>query len=523
MKDLTRCYWRFDRKDGPLHDSQSKRLEGVHMRQSLPSLDLDNLHLDCIYAGGRWQAANSKKFIEVISPYDGAIAARVCAADHTDIDRTVAAARTAFDDGSWAELQVIERIEWIQRLTRAIATRTDELAVCWTRQIGVPYSRAKMITPIFAKVMDGYIEGAREFEFVQSKDTKAAATGLLVHEPVGVVAAITPWNVPLSTMLHKIGPAMLAGCTVIMKPAPETPLEAYIIAQCAHDIGLPAGVLNLACAAAETSSYLANNALVDKVTFTGSVATGQAIAQSCGSRIARVSLELGGKSAAIVLDDANLSDVAVLLVKGICSLSGQNCAVLSRVLVHRERQGELVDEMRKIATLIVPGHPLDDHTEMGPVATRKQFDRVMEYIRVGIAEGAVLETGGKSPPELKNGFYIEPTIFSGVTSKMRIAQEEIFGPVICVMPFDTLNEAIAIANDSEFGLSGAVFTKNNGLAYQVARKLRTGTVAQNGAKADFGIGFGGFKKSGIGREGGLQGLKAFLETKTLLLDGRALS
>jgi acyl-CoA reductase-like NAD-dependent aldehyde dehydrogenase len=303
-----------------------------------------------------------------------------------------------------------------------------------------------------------------------------------------------------------------------MKPSPETPIEAYIIAQCADEIGLPAGVLNLVCADRDVSDSLVRDPRVDKVSFTGSVAAGQRIASVCGERIARITLELGGKSAAIILDDYDLDKAATTLVNGICGLSGQNCAALSRVLISRERHDELVEKMKAVAEKVRIGHTFAEGTQLGPVAMKRQLEKIESYIAIGKEEGARLVSGGKRPAHLNVGYFIEPTIFAEVNNSMRIAQEEIFGPVICVIAYDHLDDAIAIANDSEFGLAGAVFTNDVEKAWDVARRVRTGTVGHNGPKADFSVGFGGYKKSGLGREGGEAGLRAYLEQKTVLLE-----
>jgi acyl-CoA reductase-like NAD-dependent aldehyde dehydrogenase len=377
---------------------------------------------------------------------------------------------------------------------------------------------AKAFTPYLVNTIDPYFKIAEEMSFVEQRPTDAASVGLVAYEPVGVVAAIAPWNVPVNTMLHKIGPALIAGCTVIMKPSPETPLEAYIMAQCAHDVGFPDGVINMLCADRDVSNYLVQNERVDKVSFTGSVAAGKRIASVCASRVARVSLELGGKSAAIILDDYDLDEVAGALVSGISSLSGQNCALLARAFVSRDRHDELVAKMKAIAENLRVGHTFDESTVVGPLATKRQRARVEELIAAGKAEGATLVTGGARPAHLERGYFIEPTIFANVSNTMRIAREEIFGPVICVIPYDDLDHAIDMANDSDFGLAGAVFTKNPENAYDVARRIRTGTVSQNGSLADFSLGFGGFKQSGLGREGGAAGLRSYLEAKTILLD-----
>ncbi|WP_321326130.1 aldehyde dehydrogenase [uncultured Parasphingorhabdus sp.] len=489
------------------------------MSDQHPELDLATLPIGKFYIGGRWVDPSQNNMISVISPDSEKVIAQVAEAAEYDIDKAVAAAREAFDKGPWPKMAVEERNEWVRKLSAAIVARTEELGLCWTYQIGMPYNVARIFAPFLTNAMDQYIEIAENMDFVEQREIAGEGTGFLVYEPVGVVAAIAPWNVPINTMLNKVGPALVAGCSVIMKPAPETPLEAYIIAQCADEIGLPAGVLNLVCAHREISDYLVRRSDVDKVSFTGSVAAGQRIASVCGERIARCSLELGGKSPAIVLDDYDLDMVAKMLIDGICSIAGQNCALLSRVLVSRKRHDELVGKMKDIAEAVKIGHAFDEDTVIGPVAMKRQLERIEGLIAAGVAEGANLVSGGKRPAHLDKGYFMEPTIFANVSNDMRIAQEEIFGPVICVIPYDDLDEAIAIANDSDFGLSGAVFTNDLEKAYHVARSVRTGTMGQNGPRNDFTIGFGGFKKSGLGREGGVAGLKAFLEPKTVLLDG----
>lgn len=489
------------------------------MSEQHPQLDLTSIPIDKIYIDGEWIDSHSRTMIEVISPDTEQVVTRVTEAAEEDVVLAVAAARQAFDKGPWPRMAIKERAALMRKFSEALDRRAEEFGLCWSHQIGVPYSKARVVAPFLTKTMNQYIDIAESMDFTQHREIAGAGVGLLVYEPVGVVAAIAPWNVPVNTMLNKIGPALITGCTVIMKPAPETPIEAYIMAQCADEIGLPPGVLNMLCARRDVSDFLVRRPGVDKVSFTGSVAAGQRIAAVCGERIARCTLELGGKSPAIILDDYDLDKVAKSLVDGICSISGQNCALLSRAFVSRERHDELVVKMKAIAEGVKIGHTFDADTIVGPVAMKRQLERIEELIAAGVKEGATLVTGGKRPADLERGYFMEPTIFANVTNDMRIAQEEIFGPVLCVIPYDTLDHAIEMANDSEFGLAGAVFTNDLEQAYQVARRVRTGTVGQNGPRADFTIGFGGFKKSGIGREGGVAGLRGFLEAKTILLDG----
>lgn len=488
------------------------------MTSIIPNLDLSAIPLGSFYVDGAWIEAKSKTVTEVTSPNTKTVIARVADANEEDIDAAVQAARRAFDEGTWSDLTFKERADWLRKLSAEIGTRLPELAIIWTEQIGVAYENSKLMTGIFSKTLESYANLGDTFEPVVEKSTHFPGNAYLVHEPVGVVAAIAPWNVPLSTMLNKVGPALLAGCTVVMKPAPETPIEAYVIAQCAEAIGLPAGVLNLVNAGRDGSDYLVHQTDVDKVSFTGSVATGIRIASVCAQRIARCTLELGGKSAAIILDDYDLEESARILAAAITRLSGQNCAALSRILVSKNRHDEFVALLKSKFESVKIGGAYESDVALGSLATERQLERVEALIATGVAEGATLVTGGKRPKDLEGGYFMEPTIFSNVDRSMTIAQEEFFGPVLVVIAFADVDDAIAIANDSKYGLAGAVFTHNAEHARKIARKVRTGTIGQNGPKADFSIGFGGFKQSGLGREGGIQGLHGFLENKTVFLD-----
>jgi aldehyde dehydrogenase (NAD+) len=481
--------------------------------------DLSHLPLDKLFIDGEWVQPAQDGHIELISPDTEGVVARVAAASRDDVDRATAAARAAFDHGPWPQLPMTERIELLRQFSQALQARNEELARVWNLQIGVPMGMASMMTPWLSNTVDTYLDIAADLPLVEECPTAVAGAGLRSLEPVGVVAAIAPWNVPINTMLHKVAPALLAGCSVIMKPAPETPLETYIMAQCAEEVGLPPGVLNMLCADREVSDYLVQSKAVDKVSFTGSVAAGKRIAAVCAERIGRVSLELGGKSAAIILDDYDLDEAAQTLVSGIAGLSGQNCALLSRAFVSRARHDALVEKMAAIASGLKVGYSQDEDTQVGPLVSARQRDRVEALLEVGREEGATVAAGGGRPAHLERGFFIEPTVFAHVSNDMRIAREEIFGPVVCVIPYDDVDHAINMANDSDFGLAGAVFTNDLEQAYAVSRRLRTGTVSQNSGNADFNIGFGGFKCSGLGREGGLAGLKSYFESKTMLLDG----
>lgn len=472
---------------------------------------------DHIFIGGQWQRSSSNRAIELISPDSEQIVGRVAEGLAADMDEAVAAARQAFDHGHWPRLSPIERARFITRMAAVLKTREPEIAKAWTAQIGVLESVAPMMTPGGTLTFAAAAAQAGSYEFVQRLPCQSAEVALVVQEPVGVVAAIAPWNAPYMIMATKVAYALAAGCTVVMKPAPETPLEAYIIAEAAEAAGLPAGVINLVCGDREASDHLISNPNVDKVTFTGSTAAGQRIASVCGSRIARYTLELGGKSAAIVLDDFPTADAARILTATIITMSGQICAMLSRVIVSQKRHDELTAAIAAEMNKVRIGHSYDTTAQLGPVASLRQLERIQSFIADG-RKAAELITGGNRPSHLDHGYFLEPTLFANTNNTSTIAQEEIFGPVLCLIPADDEEDAIRIANESRYGLFGSVMTRDTNAAYRIARQIRTGGIGQNGMRIDFGLPFGGFKQSGIGRENGVAGLLSFLESKTIMLD-----
>ncbi|MCK1277428.1 aldehyde dehydrogenase [Bradyrhizobium sp. 61] len=477
-------------------------------------------HPDRLYIGGEWVPSLDGSPIDIVSPDTEQIVFRVAGAGPRDMDRAVAAAREAFDRGGWSTEPVLERIEAVQRLADALGRRAPELAAAWSVQMGGPTALASHVVGYGTQNLLDAIKIGREFRFEMNPQSAVATLARVVHDPVGVVAAITPWNTPYMLMTAKIAPALIAGCTVIMKPAPETPVEAYIIAECADEVGLPPGVLNLVPSEREAADHLMRNPGVDKIAFTGSTSVGRKIAQVCGESIRRCSLELGGKSAAIVLDDFSDEEAAKTLTNTIVTLSGQICAMLTRAIVPRHRHDAIADAVAAEMKQIRIGHSDDPEAQMGPLATKRQLERVEHYVATGVSEGATLVTGGARPPHLESGFFFEPTLFANVKNNMTIAQEEIFGPVLCLIACEDTDDAIRIANDSIYGLNASVLTHDADAAAAVARRLRVGNVAQNGLRADFSLPWGGFKQSGIGREGGEQGLSGYLETKTMLLDGK---
>jgi aldehyde dehydrogenase (NAD+) len=475
-------------------------------------------HPDRLFIDGSWVTPSTPKVIDVIDSGTEDLFVRVAEAQEADVKRAVAAARNAFDQGPWPRLSHAERAKYLKAIAREIGTRTDDLARIWTTESGVIYEVAKARGPGLAAVWNYYADLAETYPFVEKRKPGSGNVGLLVREPVGVVAAIIPWNGPSICIAYKVAPALLAGCTVVLKPAPEAPGAAYVFAEICEQIGLPRGVVNVLTADREVSELLVRNPDVDKVTFTGSTVAGRRIGSICGERVARCTLELGGKSAAVILDDYDVGAAAKTISQMARFLTGQVCSSLTRIVVTRRRHEALLDALSAAFGAVKVGDPFDSTTEMGPLAMRRHRDRVEGYIAKGKEEGAKLATGGGRPRHLDRGYFIEPTVFGNVDNHSTIAREEIFGPVLCVIPADDEYNAVDIANDTIYGLNASVFTNDIDRAYATARQLRAGTVGHNSFRTDFSIAFGGFKQSGIGREGSTEGLLPFLETKTVILD-----
>ena len=475
-------------------------------------------HPDQFFIDGGWVNPSSDAKIEVIDSGTEELYFRVPEAQAADIDRAVTAARKAFDEGPWLRLSHQERAGYLRGFAAALRERAGDVGEIWPRQSGVLQSIALLTAQGEASMFDYYADLAATFPFEEQHQPSLGGFGLLVREPVGVVGAIIPWNGPLSLIVYKIAPALLAGCTVVIKASPEAPGEAYLVAEIAEKLGLPAGVLNVVTADREVSELLVRDPRVDKIAFTGSTAAGRRIASLLGERIGRYTLELGGKSAAVVLDDADIETTATHLAGAECLMTGQVCASLTRIVVTRDRHDALVDALAASFSQVRVGSPFDPETQMGPLAMSRQRDRVEGYIAKGIAEGATLATGGGRPKHLDHGYYVEPTVFANVDNSHTIAQEEIFGPVLSVIPAADEAESIRIANDTIYGLNASVFTADLDRAQAVARQLRSGTVGINAFRSDFGISFGGFKQSGVGREGGREGQLPYHEVKTVLGD-----
>lgn len=476
-------------------------------------------HPDKLFIGGEWVAPLSGGSIELVNPNSEEVVAIVAEAGDADMDRAVAAARAAFDNGPWSTTPPAERAAKLMQMADLLEARVGELAAAWTAQVGGLASFAPMMHGGAVMGLRGIAALGNTFEWEKKSKGQAVDTVIVAREPVGVVAAIAPWNGPFAIMANKVFYSLVAGCTVVMKPSPETPLEAYIIAEAAEAAGLPAGTVNLVTGHRDASDHLVNNPGIDKVTFTGSTVAGKRIAEVCGSRIARCTLELGGKSAAIVRDDFPIEAAAAILGNTITVMSGQVCAMLSRAIVPKKRHDELAEAIAGVMKGITIGNSEDPATQLGPLAMKRQLERVEMYIDEGRKSGADLITGGQRPSHMNKGYFIEPTLFANVDNTSRIGQEEIFGPVLALIPAEDEEDAIRIANESNFGLNGSVFTNDVQAAYDISRRVRTGVMGQNGMRMEWNAPFGGFKQSGLGREGGEEGLWSYVETKTILLDG----
>ncbi len=472
---------------------------------------------DKLFIGGKWVEPSSSEVIEVHSPATGALVGKVPLAVEADVNAACAAARKAFDEGPWRHMSPQERAEILGKAVALMAERADELKSLLAAETGQPPTIVDMLQ--YGAAMSAfqyYAAAADKFTWQDVRDGIYGQT-LVLREPVGVVGAVTAWNVPFFLAANKLGPALLAGCTVVHKPAAETPLSVFAMAEMFAAAGLPEGVLSIVPGGAETGRALTANPEVDKYTFTGSSVVGKEVAKIAAEKLKACTLELGGKSAAIILEDADLDSTLPMLVFSGLMNCGQACVGQTRVLAPRSRYDEIVEKLSGAVAAMSIGLPDDPAAMIGPLISERQRDRVEGYIKKGVEEGARIVTGGGRPEGLDSGWFVQPTVFADVDNAMTIAQEEIFGPVLVVIPFDTEDDAIRIANDSVYGLAGSVYTTDFPKAIEIAKKIRTGTYAVNMYAFDPGAPFGGYKNSGIGRENGPEGIEQYVEHKSVLL------
>lgn len=472
---------------------------------------------DKLMVGGQWVAPVSDATYGVISPSTEEVAGRVPLPAAEDVEAAIRAAREAFDNGPWPHLPAAKRASVLRQIADTVETRADEVADLVTRENGTPKAGSALRVRIAAGFLRSFAQLADEYEFAGVRVGYFSGRAVVIEEPVGVVAGIAAWNSPIALLFMKLGAALAAGCTIVLKPALETALSAYRLAELISSADIPRGVISVVPAGREAGEQLVTHPSVDKVAFTGSTAVGKWIVQHAARDMKRFTLELGGKSAAIMLDDVDIDEALPRFLPYGMGLAGQMCALQSRLLVPKSRHYEIVGCVVDAVRSLKVGDPFDPETFTGPVISARQRERVEGYIASGIQEGANLVIGGGRPAHLPKGYYLEPAVFTGVTNSMKIAREEIFGPVLSVIAYDDVDDAIRIANDSEFGLGGAVYTADAQRGFEVACAVRTGTIGVNGYQPDPMLPFGGFKQSGVGREGGPEGLREFLEPKAVYL------
>ncbi|MDG1216428.1 MAG: aldehyde dehydrogenase [Luminiphilus sp.] len=468
------------------------------------------------FIDGAWREPKSDRRIAVECPANREIVGSCPEAVQADVDAAVSAASAALGRDDWAGTSGADRAGYIDALSDAMKSRAMDLANCAVAEIAAPISFSKGQVAMARMTLKFYAQLARDFVFEEQR--KGYFGSVIVRkEPVGVVAAIVPFNGPLFAAMLKLGPALASGSTVVLKVPMETPLFSYVLAECIVAAGFPAGVINILPADREVSEYLVDHADVSMVSITGSVVAGRSVAKACGSQIKRSALELGGKSAAIVCEDADPAQIVPALANASVINSGQACAAQTRILIPQSRYEEYVAALATAYESMNMGDPANPVTELGPMIHERHFQRVKAYIQTGLDEGARLVTGGQTPAELEPGYFIQPTLLADVSNDMRVAREEIFGPVVCAIPYDDIDDAIRIANDSDMGLSGSVWTSDVEAGLEIGRRIHAGNFSINGFTMDVAAPFGGYKRSGLGRELGEEGLHDYLEFKTINL------
>ncbi|WP_214104131.1 aldehyde dehydrogenase [Acrocarpospora catenulata] len=474
-----------------------------------------------LYIGGEYVAPHSASRIEVVNPANGQRIGSIVDGDATDVARAAEAADRAFRTSGWAELTPKDRAAYIRRLADAYVERGAEMARLVSSENGMPISFSRLVHEERPARYYRYFAGVADT--LELEHTRPTSTGYAIvrREPIGVAGLIIPWNGPQGLIAWKLGPALAAGCAVVIKPSPETTLDAFLLSEAIEQAGFPPGLINIVSGGPETGQALVDHPLITKIAFTGSSATGKIIAARAGAQLKPVTLELGGKSAAILLDDADLEEFGARILEVCLPNTGQQCTACTRVLAPRDKYDQVVELATEVLARVPVGDPADPKSVFGPLVSARQRARVESYIAAGLREGARLTTGGGRPAGLEDGCYVEPTVFRDVSNDMRIAREEIFGPVLSIIPYDGEEEAIAIANDSTYGLSGAVFSRDVDHATDVARRLQTGTVGVDQFSIALEAPFGGYKESGLGRELGPESVDAYLRTKTIYRAGSA--
>jgi aldehyde dehydrogenase (NAD+) len=474
---------------------------------------------DQLFIGGQWVNPLTKARFEIKSPHDQSVVGSTVLAGEADINAAVNAAHKALTSGPWPKMSPEDRQNIIERFITLHHEYASELATLITQENGTRIWFTSMLQDLIKLQNESYLRSSKAVEW-EVREPIYNGERVIRRESAGVVAAIIPWNVPQQSALTKIIPALLAGCTVILKPTPETALDGLALGEIFKAAGLPDGVLNIVPADREVGEYLVSHPKIDKITFTGSTNAGKKIAAIAGSQMKRYSMELGGKAAAIILEDADLAAAVANIKFGSFVNSGESCLAKTRILAPRVHYEKIVADLADMVSNLTVGNPANYENFIGPMINKQQYDKVNNYIALGLQEGARLVTGGLGKPdndELKNGWYIKPTLFADANNQMRIAREEIFGPVLVVIPYDTVDEAIEITNDSDYGLCGAVFGGDVEQALAISRQILAGSISINGAFLDFDSPFGGYKKSGIGRESGVYGIEEFIELKAITL------